>query len=375
MNKCTNIGWSIGNYCNAKCNHCYSWKTRKKSSEVLTHEEIDIIIEKLINYGVKTVNFGGNEPIFTNGQDITKTMLPYIIKRLYDENVFSGITTNGFTMMHLYENYRKEYMMVNDWDFSLDAPCKAEHDGNRNKSGLFDMVIRAIELCKRNNKPCSIVIAGMQSNLNKESLHAFLLLSKKYDTELRINLLKPVEKEHFKLLPSMEQVYEAFQYFTENTDFISLNEPVIAAQMGIPSTGCPCGIHSFRIRSKIDGRVPITPCVYLDIDAGDILTSSIDAIVNSEIFKNFTKRALLLPSKCREINCDILEQCRGGCSARTLLVTNDINEPDPYCVFLKQIQRIPLPKPIFVHKDEHDHVRVHENYLCTWIGKPKKEFV
>ena len=31
-----NIGWTVGNHCNASCGHCYSWKVRKDSSEFLT---------------------------------------------------------------------------------------------------------------------------------------------------------------------------------------------------------------------------------------------------------------------------------------------------------------------------------------------------
>ena len=111
-----------------------------------------------------------------------------------------------------------------------------------------------------------LVIAGMKFNLTKSSLDGFLAMAKRYDVELRINLLKPVQKAHFALLPSVEQVYDAFDYLTNNTDFVSLSEPVIAAQMGVPTNGCPCGVSSFRIRSKINNRVPVTPCVYLDLE-------------------------------------------------------------------------------------------------------------
>lgn len=371
-NKCQNVGWSIGNYCNAKCNHCYSWNKRKESSEILSQEEVDVIIKKLINYGVHTINFGGNEPIFTNGADLNKTMLPDIIKKLNNANIKCGITTNGFTFMHMYENYRDEFLMINDWDFSLDSSCKEEHDKNRNREGLFDNVIKAIEICKKLNIPCSIVIAGMKFNLTKSSLDGFLAMAKRYDVELRINLLKPVQKAHFALLPSVEQVYDAFDYLTNNTDFVSLSEPVIAAQMGVPTNGCPCGVSSFRIRSKINNRVPVTPCVYLDLDAGDILTSSIDDIVKSSVFTDFKKRNLSFPQKCKEMNCEVIDQCRGGCNARTFLVTNDMNEPDPYCIYNMQTKRKTQSIPIFTQNNENDRVRVHENYLCTWIGKPKK---
>lgn len=66
---------------------------------------------------------------------------------------------------------------------------------------------------------------------------------------------------------------------------------------------------------------------------GDILTSSIDDIVKSSVFTDFKKRNLSFPQKCKEMNCEVIDQCRGGCNARTFLVTNDMNEPDPYCIY------------------------------------------
>lgn len=124
MAKIKNIGWSIGNYCNAKCNHCYSWKTRKKSSDILTEDEVSVIISKLIDWGVETVNFGGNEPIFTNGKDVEQTMLPDIVRRLTRADITCGITTNGYTALYLYEHHRDVFLMVNDWDLSLDSPYR-----------------------------------------------------------------------------------------------------------------------------------------------------------------------------------------------------------------------------------------------------------
>ena len=137
-----NIGWSIGNYCNAKCKHCYSWKMRAGAKDILSKKEIDLIIDKLINYNIETINFGGNEPIFTNGSDVSKTMLPYIIEKFYNANIKAGVTTNGYTAQHLYHNYFKQFLMVNDWDFSLDSPYKEKHNANRKSQDAYDNVLQ-----------------------------------------------------------------------------------------------------------------------------------------------------------------------------------------------------------------------------------------
>jgi len=72
-----NIGWTLGNDCPCKCKHCYSFTVRKKGQN-LTKEIVNKVIEQIEKLNVETVNLGGNEPIFTNGLDVIKSMLPYI---------------------------------------------------------------------------------------------------------------------------------------------------------------------------------------------------------------------------------------------------------------------------------------------------------
>lgn len=371
MDKIVNAGWSIGNFCNARCKHCYSWKQRKDNSNVLTDEEVNIILDKLIRYGVHTVNFGGNEPIFTNGSDPRMSKLPYIIDKLSEAGIICGITTNGYTAKFLHDNFFETFMKVNDWDFSLDHPCKELHDSNRGVSGLFDMVIDAIALCHKYKKPCSIVIAGMKTNLDEDSLQKYIQLAQNTGTDLRINVLKPIEQAHFKLMPSYEQVYNAFRYLLENTEMVTFSESVFASQLGLDCFGCPCGINSFRIQSKRNGIVPVTPCVYLDINGGDILTTEIEDIIKSEGFKKIICRNTKLPKKCKEIKCEYLEKCRGGCSAATLLNTGDLDELNPFCPYHNEVVSKRFKETIVSKAEGDEQIRVHENYLCTWIGKMK----
>lgn len=56
-NKIKNIGWSLGSYCNARCKHCYSWRQRQSKLN-LTKEEIDVVISKLKELEIETLNLG-----------------------------------------------------------------------------------------------------------------------------------------------------------------------------------------------------------------------------------------------------------------------------------------------------------------------------
>jgi len=73
-----NIGWTLGNECPYRCTHCYSMSARRKGMN-LEKWMIDRIVSQLAALGLKTVNLGGNEPLFTNGGNPKKTLLPYII--------------------------------------------------------------------------------------------------------------------------------------------------------------------------------------------------------------------------------------------------------------------------------------------------------
>lgn len=365
-----NIGWSIGNYCNAKCKHCYSWKMRAGAKDILSKKEIDLIIDKLINYNIETINFGGNEPIFTNGSDVSKTMLPYIIEKFYNANIKAGVTTNGYTAQHLYHNYFKQFLMVNDWDFSLDSPYKEKHNANRKSQDAYDNVLQGLKLCMDYNRPKSIVVAGMKNNLDKDSLKGFLKIAREYDAEIRINFLKPTQKEHMDMFPDAQLVYETVDYLMKYLIPITVSEPTVAAYGNVGSSGCPCGTYSFRIKNKKNGRVGITPCVYMDLDAGDILTESIEEIVESKVFKDFTARENSIPRECKEMGCDFAESCRGGCTARTLLVTGDKEKVDPYCIKTLKFSKAVRNTKMSIEKDSQ--IRVHDNYLCTFIGKIKE---
>jgi molybdenum cofactor biosynthesis enzyme MoaA len=76
-----NVGWTLGNDCPYRCTHCYSMSARRKGRNI-EKPMIDRIVAQLAKLGVKTVNLGGNEPLFTNGPDPKQTLLPYIIHSL-----------------------------------------------------------------------------------------------------------------------------------------------------------------------------------------------------------------------------------------------------------------------------------------------------
>ena len=353
-----NIGWTLGNDCPCKCKHCYSFTVRKKGKN-LTKEIVDKVIEQIQKLNVETVNLGGNEPIFTNGLDVSKSMLPYILKELNEKGIKVGITTSGISLIALKNMYPECLKLLNDVDISLDSPFEKEHNENRG-GDVYKYAIQALEICKENNIESGIIMCAMNWNFTKDRIDALLELAKKYDSNIRFKLIKPIQKEHFELVPTKEQVLENYKYLFEKCDTVELSEPTLS---GITNNdkinGCACGTYSMRINSITpDGKIPVSPCVYMhDYRVGDLLTDDIFDIVNSEQFNAF---------RIRKENYERIEGCK-DCKKYKKCATGekDLYARDPFC-----FKDVEIDNNINYKKGNKQ--LVHENYLCTWIGKPKK---
>ena len=367
-----NIGWTLGNDCPCRCKHCYSFSVRQKGQN-LTKEIVDKVIEQIEKLNVETVNLGGNEPIFTNGLDVKNSMLPYILKELNKRNIKVGITTAGISLIALKNTYPECLELLNDVDISLDSPFENEHNENRG-GDVYKYAIQALEICKEYNIESGIIMCAMNWNFTKDRIDALLEIAKKYDSNIRFNLLKPIQPQHFKLVPSKEQVLENYKYLFEKCDTVELSEPILSGlTQNNKVKGCACGIYSMRINSITpDCKIPVSPCVYMhDYRVGDLLKDDIFDIINSEQFKAFKTRKDNYKNieGCKD--CDKADICRGGCFAMAYTYKKcetgekDLYARDPFC-----FKDIDIENNINYKKSNKQ--LVHENYLCTWIGKPKK---
>ncbi len=371
MARIKNVGWTVGTYCNAACSHCYSARPRQGVRQQLTADDIDRIVGQLVHLQVATVNIGGNEPIFTHGPDPSLSLLPYLITQLDEAGLAVGFTTNGTTFECLDRQYPDALRRVDDLDFSLDWPDAKRHDETR-RAPLYHTVIRSLRRARELQIPASMVICATTDNFTPDTLDEFLQLCEEMGCELRFNLLKPVEPRLLAQMPSPEQVYKGFAHLYRRAECVAQCESFLTSFAGAGSQTCPCGTSSFRIGLKTaDGRVPITPCVYLnDFATGDLLSEDVFDILSSPAFRRIRFRNETLPSACREADCRFAEKCRGGCAARAYFTSGTIDAPDPYCPL--EYLAAGAQAPILEAKQNRQptRTRVHEDYLCTWIGAP-----
>lgn len=369
-----NIGWTLGNDCPYTCKHCYSMNARQKGAN-MTKAIIDRVVSQLASLSIETVNLGGNEPIFTNGNKISATLLPYIIQQLVNADMLVGLTTSGISINALYRYYRETFYQLNDVDVSLDSPFPEEHDRNRGGK-TYAAALRAARHCVRNGIPCTLVYCAMSWNFSSRHIDALINLAKELGTNIRINPLKPTLPEHMDLMPSARQFYEGFTKLMDQCETIEMGESVLSAASAYgQSKRCPCGSTSFRIHSITpDGKIFISPCVYLHEFKSEhnLLERELIDIVNSPSFEAMRARN----SNPQQVEgcdeCRLTEECGGGCTARSYLThlfisgERSLLKKDPYCP-----KEYPWLKPIRVRKHQNTQQRlVHQDYLCTWIGHP-----
>ncbi len=373
-----NIGWTLGNECPYRCTHCYSMTARRKGRN-LEKRMIDTIVSQLTRLGVKTVNLGGNEPIYTNGPDAKKTLLHYIIQSLDEAGIHVGLTTSGISLIKLEQYHPEAVRLLNDIDISLDSPFSEEHNRNRGAS-LYDLALRALEICQAHRIDHTIIMCAMKWNFTEQHIDKILEIARVYGAHIRINPLKPVEKQHMGSQVDPELFYRSFSRLMNACHQVDLGEPLLASATGHPGSGCPCGRTSFRIHSITpEGRIPVSPCVYLhEYKVGDLLTDDIFSIVRSPQFRSFRRRNAHPAEIPGCAGCAFLSSCRGGCAARSYLHHlyetghRSLFVKDPYCLS-EQMAAMNSSFPEFPRNPvlPTDKILVHRNYLCTWIGEPK----
>ncbi len=370
-----NVGWTLGNDCPYRCRHCYSMSVRRKGKD-LEAGVVDRIVEQLRGCGAEAINLGGNEPLFTNGVDPRRSLLPYVVERLAEAGLRVGLTTAGITLVYL-EKHRPDIVArFNDVDVSFDSPFEEEHNRNRG-ADLYGIAVRALEIARERGIPRSIVLCGMSWNFLPEHLRGLVELARRYEAHVRINPMKPVEPAHVAVSLPARQYFEGFSVLMELCDSLTVGEPTLGAPLAVKGTrGCPCGRASFRIHSPTpEGAIPVSPCPYMhDYAVGDLRVDELADILESPAFREFRARAEM-PERIKGcLGCAHIEACRGGCAARSYLTylhragVRSLLVPDPYCP-RDQLNGTRLPA---CRLQDSGTRFVHDNYLCTWIGKPRE---
>lgn len=318
------INWAINNSCNFACRHCYSRED--------THDELELDIlfaalEKVAKAGVFSINLGGGEPLLHQGLlDIARFAKGLGLRLsmnsngwLIDAEKAAALKGAGFSKVGI----------------SIDSHLAEVHDSFRGISGSHDRAVAALGhlaaegiatsistvICRINHQAIDELVAfALEQRTGQLNFHNFkcsgLGLAHKDELDLT-----PAEWKDFyvRAIAAKGEV--------RGLD-ISLDDPIIALlgarDAGNMVKGSVCGKLSLNIKANGD----ITPCGFIPVVIGNIAKDDLREVWRDSpvLAKMRNKQAT---GKCS--GCSKYEECLGGCSARALALTGDLNSPDPHC--------------------------------------------
>ncbi|MGE4343278.1 MAG: GeoRSP system radical SAM/SPASM protein [Geoalkalibacter sp.] len=318
------LNWSLSFRCNFVCAHCYS---RNDLCEELSTADNRRIVDVLAEKQIPFVNFGGGEPLLR--EDLFE-----ITRYATDRGLRVSMNSNGW---HINEETaakisRAGFVSVG---ISIDSHEPTGHDDFRCQPGSFDRAVRALDLLRAAGvKP---TMSSVISRINFEHFRDLIELARAYGvSQLFLHNFKCSGKgfenrEDLDLSPAQwrEFYQQALVVKNQTKDIaLSFDDPVIASlpqYQGKPLVkGSSCGKLSLHLRP--DGN--LTPCGFIPLVLGNILRDDFDAVWHgSPILQKMRNKQA--KGKCQ--GCDAFADCLGGCTARALAVTGDLEEADPHC--------------------------------------------
>jgi radical SAM protein with 4Fe4S-binding SPASM domain len=296
------LGIGLTSNCNLNCAHCYRNQQRIYN---LTLADIQNVCNSL---EIGSIGFG-------TGENGLNPQYFQILDYLHDHNFKMTLATNGYTLSITPDEKLKYFK---DIEFSVDFPDRFRQDQFRGE-GNWQTVMAGIKRCQRLGIRVSILAVLM--NLNYKDLGHIARLAAALGVDFRINAYQPMYTEEF--LPSFEQYWEAYKILFDQSEIISVTEPLVNTFLGLNGlNGTPCGGRSIRVTP--DRK--LKACVYWpdsDLSIDDLVEKK-EAVFDSPQFQTTHHT----PKFC--LNCEHVGNCGGGCAARRKL-HGRLEEPDNYC--------------------------------------------
>ncbi len=318
------INWAVTNRCNFGCDHCYS---RSDTIEELDIDAVNSVLDKLAAAKIFSLNFGGGEPL------LRKDLLE-VARRAADLGFAVSMNSNGY-LIDMDKARKLREAGFSKVGISIDSPKPDVHDRFRGKKGSHEKAIAALAFLKQAGIETSIssvicriniddvdglidmaVSAGV-SNIN---FHNFKCSGLGFTNKDVLDLTSEEWRDFYIKAIELKKTVKNIR--------ISLEDPIISL-LGEKNEetlvkGSVCGKLSLNIKSNGD----ITPCGFIPVVIGNMCRDDLIEIWNNSpvLYKMRNKEA---KGKC--LSCDSQSECLGGCTARTLALTGDMNNPDPHC--------------------------------------------
>lgn len=316
--------WLATNLCNARCAHCSSNASTRSPDELGTEEVCDLV-DQFADAGVVDLAISGGEPLFRRD-------LYEIISYATSRGLSVGVGSNG-----AYLNRRQAQRLMNcritRFQVSLDGPAPA-HDALRRWDGLFERVIRAIEVAR--SVGLKVHVCCTINRLNWRTLETFtefvstlgvrrLNYSRYIPTGRGTDALDLFPDEWRSVIFLCQKLKDRYSGKLEIVTHLAQQILVDNEISDMPAfIGCQAGIG----QGAVTANGSVFPCVLLPVLLGNIRDQRFSTIwKTSPVIKALQTRDKL-KGQCS--TCEVRNRC-GGCRAVSFAKTGDYLGSDPRC--------------------------------------------
>ena len=328
------VAWNLTKRCNLACAHCYisagSWHV---ADDELSTDQCLRILGEILDVNPNPLL------ILTGGEPLLRDDLEDLAERASSRGATVVVGTNGTRLT----GERIDSLLeagIKGVAVSIDSLRPEYHDRFRHGGGALKDTMAAVERCSA--RKLDFVIQTTVTTGNRHELADLARWSAEAGAVSfnvyfvvptgraeRMQGMSPEENDDvLRELVDLEGTYRG-RMMVRSKCQPQLMRYVVQGDPESPllnyETRCPCGVHYVRITPE--GKV--TPCPYMPVVAGDLMTQSFREIwETSPVFTDL--RSGELGGRCGR--CEYREVC-GGCRARAYADSGDYMGPDDSCAY------------------------------------------
>lgn len=342
--------WEVTGACNLRCIHCHAVSGQADPNELTTDEG-----KKLIDMIASMSEF--RTLIYTGGEPLVRPDIFTLLRHSQKAGLANIIATNGTLIDEEMAFKLKDHGVVCN-AISIDAANPAVHDMVRNKTGSFDLALRAIEATKKAGILLQINTTAMEYNMPHLSelidfadtsgagimlMYQLVAVGRGEKIE-KATLKKSANKYLCELIADKQKdsktVIEPVagpQYWPYLLEKKGFNEGLALKLAGKVFHGCAAGRGFVYVKANGD----VWPCPFVEINAGNVRDTSFQKIyTESSVFQDLRRREEKLKGACGD--CNYKTVC-GGCRGRAMAYSGDYLAEDPRCFIRETAEHHPKP--------------------------------
>ena len=338
------VSWNLTKKCNLQCPHCYLSAGRAAERELTTDECLGLL-DEMQRLGTEMLILTGGEPLLR--KDIYR-----IAEAASRMGIWVVMGTNGVLITHEVAQKMVE-CGVRGVGISIDSADPDRHNEFRGGRNAWQHSVRALKICKEEGLEVLVQTTVMEENYDE--IPALLDFAREYGA-WSFNLYFLVQTGRGQGMTDLSAAATEAM-LSRLIDWQDDYRPMLVRSKcapqfkqiayakgrgGMESGGCMAATEYCRITPE--GNV--TPCPYMDVVAGSVLSQSFTTIWNdSSVFAELREPAKL---KGRCGKCEFQDLC-GGCRCRAFAATGDYLSEDPACTY--QPTGVALPESV-LHWDQ-----------------------